>query len=218
MKKGLVSVVAAFATASSAVASPPVEIPSRKVLIGAYPSLYKAAVKSPRIDERRDVLTHGRASNGKVVWDLVASESRRLWLAFHPKARVEIDRARIYRAITKKRPYWPENKRLVYAWWMSRGKPEADFSCLATIVDRYENGTWHVRMVYGRRVLSVDAFLTTGLAGGIPQALPPRKMASAGADWATNPVTQFRWMAGYARGRYGSSCGALGYRQGHSYY
>jgi hypothetical protein len=45
-------------------------------------------------------------------------------------------------------------------------------------------------------------------AYGIPQALPGSKMASAGADWATNPETQMRWGLDYIRGRYGSPCGA----------
>lgn len=39
---------------------------------------------------------------------------------------------------------------------------------------------------------------------GLAQATPGGKMASAGADWATNPVTQLRWASGYATGRYGS--------------
>ncbi len=39
---------------------------------------------------------------------------------------------------------------------------------------------------------------------GLAQATPGGKMASAGADWATNPVTQLRWSSGYAIGRYGS--------------
>jgi uncharacterized protein YabE (DUF348 family) len=39
---------------------------------------------------------------------------------------------------------------------------------------------------------------------GLGQATPGSKMASAGADWATNPVTQLRWCSGYAIGRYGS--------------
>jgi len=34
-------------------------------------------------------------------------------------------------------------------------------------------------------------------AYGIPQALPASKMASAGADWRTNPQTQLRWMMSY---------------------
>jgi resuscitation-promoting factor RpfB len=41
-------------------------------------------------------------------------------------------------------------------------------------------------------------------AYGLCQALPGSKMASAGADWATNPVTQLRWCNGYAVSRYGS--------------
>lgn len=41
-------------------------------------------------------------------------------------------------------------------------------------------------------------------ATGVCQALPGSKMASAGKDWATNPITQLRWCNGYAVGRYGS--------------
>ncbi|MFD6178604.1 MULTISPECIES: aggregation-promoting factor C-terminal-like domain-containing protein [unclassified Isoptericola] len=45
-------------------------------------------------------------------------------------------------------------------------------------------------------------------AYGIPQALPGTKMASAGADWRTNPSTQIEWGLGYIAGRYGTPCGA----------
>lgn len=45
-------------------------------------------------------------------------------------------------------------------------------------------------------------------AYGIPQALPPGKMASAGADWATNPYTQLRWMVGYIGSRWGDPIAA----------
>ena len=41
-------------------------------------------------------------------------------------------------------------------------------------------------------------------AFGIPQALPGSKMASAGADWQTNPVTQMKWGLEYIKNRYGS--------------
>ncbi len=44
----------------------------------------------------------------------------------------------------------------------------------------------------------------TSGATGICQALPGSKMASAGPDWETNPITQLRWCNGYAIGRYGS--------------
>ncbi|HYN29492.1 MAG TPA: hypothetical protein VES95_06440 [Dermatophilaceae bacterium] len=46
-------------------------------------------------------------------------------------------------------------------------------------------------------------------AYGIPQALPGRKMASAGSDWRTNPVTQIRWGLRYIEGSYGTPCAAL---------
>ena len=39
---------------------------------------------------------------------------------------------------------------------------------------------------------------------GLCQATPGAKMASAGSDWATNPITQLKWCTGYADDRYGS--------------
>lgn len=55
-------------------------------------------------------------------------------------------------------------------------------------------------------------------AYGIPQSLPGSKMASAGADWRTNPRTQLRWMMGYIQDRYGSPCGAWGHSQQTGWY
>jgi hypothetical protein len=45
-------------------------------------------------------------------------------------------------------------------------------------------------------------------AFGIPQAVPGSKMASFGADWRTNPVTQIKWGLSYIKGRYKTPCGA----------
>jgi hypothetical protein len=45
-------------------------------------------------------------------------------------------------------------------------------------------------------------------AYGIPQALPGKKMATAGADWKTSPATQIKWGLGYIKGRYDTPCGA----------
>lgn len=55
-------------------------------------------------------------------------------------------------------------------------------------------------------------------AYGIPQALPGSKMASAGADWRTNPATQISWGLGYISGRYGTPCGAWGAFQSKGWY
>ena len=45
-------------------------------------------------------------------------------------------------------------------------------------------------------------------AFGIPQALPASRMASAGADWRTNPATQVKWGLSYIKVRYGTACNA----------
>ncbi len=71
------------------------------------------------------------------------------------------------------------------------------FACLDALVQR--ESRWRV-----------DATNRSSGAYGLPQALPGSKMASAGADWRTNPVTQLRWMVAYLAGRYGgSACRAL---------
>jgi len=58
----------------------------------------------------------------------------------------------------------------------------------------------------------------TGETYGIPQALPGSKMASAGADWATNPVTQIKWGLGYVKARYGTPCDAWRFWAAHTWY
>lgn len=55
-------------------------------------------------------------------------------------------------------------------------------------------------------------------AYGIPQSLPGEKMASAGADWATNPATQIKWGLGYIEARYGTPCAAWGHSQRKNWY
>jgi len=73
------------------------------------------------------------------------------------------------------------------------GIPESDYVYVDYIVGR-ESG-WRVNA-------------SNGQTWGLCQALPGSKMASAGADWQTNPVTQLNWCTGYAKGRYGSWAGA----------
>jgi hypothetical protein len=55
-------------------------------------------------------------------------------------------------------------------------------------------------------------------AYGIPQSLPGSKMASAGADWQTNPATQIEWGLGYIRDTYGSPCSAWGHSESSGWY
>ena len=55
-------------------------------------------------------------------------------------------------------------------------------------------------------------------AYGLPQALPGSKMASHGADWATNPYTQLAWMYDYMVSRYGSVEGAYNHSMTKGWY
>ena len=79
------------------------------------------------------------------------------------------------------------------------------FSCLVKLWTKESNWNSHALNSYSG-------------AYGIPQALPGSKMASAGADWQTNPATQIKWGLGYIKGRYGTPCGAWGHSQSTGWY
>jgi hypothetical protein len=92
-----------------------------------------------------------------------------------------------------------------YELVMARGWGEDQFSCLVSLFNRESH--WNV---YAGNPVSG--------AYGIPQALPGSKMASAGADWQTNPRTQITWGLNYIAGRYITPCGAWGHSQAKGWY
>jgi hypothetical protein len=55
-------------------------------------------------------------------------------------------------------------------------------------------------------------------AYGIPQALPASKMASAGADYLTDPTTQIKWGLGYISDVYGTPCEAWDHEEADGWY
>lgn len=73
-------------------------------------------------------------------------------------------------------------------------------------------------LIYHESGCRVGATNASSGAYGIPQALPGNKMASAGSDWETNPVTQIKWMAKYVTGRYGGWSQAMSYWWEHHWY
>jgi hypothetical protein len=79
------------------------------------------------------------------------------------------------------------------------------YQCFSNIVSR-ESG-WN----YQATNASSGAY-------GLVQALPGSKMASAGADWRTNPATQIKWGLNYMNSRYDSPCGAWSFWQANHYY
>ncbi len=94
---------------------------------------------------------------------------------------------------------------IAYDMVLARGWGDDQFSCLVALWNK-ESG-WNT-----------FAMNKSSGAYGIPQSLPGSKMASAGADWATNPATQITWGLGYISGRYGTPCGAWGASQQKGWY
>jgi hypothetical protein len=95
-------------------------------------------------------------------------------------------------------------KSIAFQMMTSFGFPTSEFSCLDSLWTR-ESG-W----IY-------DAENASG-AYGIPQSLPASKMASAGADYMTNPATQIRWGLGYIQQVYGNPCAAWNFELANGYY
>jgi hypothetical protein len=86
----------------------------------------------------------------------------------------------------------------------SFGFSTSQFSCLDNIWTRESGWRYNAENASG--------------AYGIPQALPGDKMASAGADWMTDPTTQIRWGLGYIKSTYGTPCDAWSFWQAHGWY
>lgn len=93
---------------------------------------------------------------------------------------------------------------IAYNMLASFGFAHSQFGCLDNIWTRESGWRYNAENASG--------------AYGIPQALPGSKMASAGADWATNPTTQIKWGLGYIKSTYGSPCNAWAFWQGHGWY
>jgi len=76
-----------------------------------------------------------------------------------------------------------------------RGWGQGQFACLDSLWTKESGWRWNA---------------DNGGSGayGIPQSLPGSKMASAGADWTTNPTTQITWGLQYIASSYGTPCGA----------
>lgn len=71
-----------------------------------------------------------------------------------------------------------------------------------------------------RRESGCNPFAMNASSGayGIPQSLPASKMASAGADYMENPVTQLKWMKSYTLARYGSFAAAIVFHNNNGWY
>lgn len=87
-------------------------------------------------------------------------------------------------------------KAFAYDLGSQLGWGQDQYSCLVKLWNRESNWNYLAQN-------------TSSGAYGIPQALPGDRMATEGADWATNPQTQIRWGVKYIQHRYKNPCNAL---------
>lgn len=87
-------------------------------------------------------------------------------------------------------------------WMAAAGISASDYGYVEYIVMR-EGGWCPVRWQGDAGCINHGSAPSRG-GYGLVQATPGNKMASAGSDWLTNPITQLKWANGYAVGRYGS--------------
>jgi hypothetical protein len=134
----------------------------------------------------------------------LAGKQRRAQTKAEHRKRLE-RKARAARAAERARLAAMDPRDLARAMLSQRGWGSGQFRCLDSLWQRESGWNRHAQN-------------RSSGAYGIPQALPGSKMASAGADWRTNPVTQIRWGLQYIRASYGSPCAAWGHSQSHGWY
>lgn len=155
------------------------------------PAIARAAVGDPSTP----------SSAAAPVWPLPTANGLR-----HLPLRVENDRQRHHHRASRAAIRASMSPRdIARAMLLREGGSDTQWTCLDELWGR-ESG-W-------------ETTVTNGSSGayGIPQALPAWKMASAGADWRTNPVTQIRWGLSYIADKYGTPCVALSHSNSYGYY
>ncbi len=93
---------------------------------------------------------------------------------------------------------------IAYGLLPAYGFSTSQFGCLDDLWNQESGWRWNAENASG--------------AYGIPQALPGSKMASAGADWLTDPTTQIKWGLGYIKAEYGTPCGAWDHEVAYGWY
>ena len=96
-----------------------------------------------------------------------------------------------------------ESKRLMLE---AAGIPKSDWLFVNYIISKESRWQYQVWNYQGSK------------AYGLCQALPAHKMASAGSDYMSNPITQLKWCHSYALKRYGSWQKAVNFWQKNSWW
>jgi hypothetical protein len=97
-------------------------------------------------------------------------------------------------------------KRYALSLVRANGWGYSEFLCLDALWTKESNWRW-------------NALNKHSGAYGIPQAYPASKLASAGADWRSNPFTQIRWGIDYIkRSGHRTPCSAWRHSETHNSY
>ena len=167
-------------------------------IVDPYSGAYAATTVAPA--------DHGPTQNFAAGSDFSTSFNRDGYSVTKPPPPVIVAAARVARAAPASGTPDPGTAQAIaFDMVMARGWGQGEFDCLVALWNRESH--WNV---YANNAGSG--------AYGIPQALPGSKMASAGADWATNPATQITWGLGYISGRYATPCGAWNSSQTRGWY
>ena len=150
----------------------------------------------------KNVLRHNVVVNRKVAWRWQARAGLARSRTRHHELRASVDYLHHLVRMWHDRAYAAMKATKSGA---SSGGTVAVDSCLRTLIGR-EGG------------MNPHAYNASSGAYGAPQALPGSKMASAGADWRDNLMTQIRWMVGYVNSRWGGSCAALAHSYSYGWY
>jgi hypothetical protein len=153
-----------------------------------------------KVRQNRDAATRSlrRSAEAEVAAES-AGRTLRAAVKARQKQKAAIDRAKAGVTFDGEVPgscqEYSGNRAIGCTLMLAAGFEIAQFPCLEQLWD-HESGWNHRAENKGSG------------AYGIPQAYPGSKMATAGADWRTNPATQIKWGLGYVKGRYKTPCGA----------
>ncbi|MDC0772211.1 transglycosylase SLT domain-containing protein [Streptomyces sp. HD] len=167
--------------------------------IAADNSARRTAEQTARKQAAQDAIAKQKAAQQKADQQKALQEAKERQEAQQKAARSSTGSAPI--SLAPQSSYTAADAKAIARQMMSSDQ----FQCFSNIVD-HESG-WNYKAVN-----------PSSGAYGLVQAYPGSKMASAGADWQTNPATQIKWGLNYMNDRYGSPCEAWAFWQANGSY
>lgn len=159
------------------------------------PEVKEVSVPGPTVTER-EVREHKIPVPGPTVTKKVVETK-----TVRPKAPKEVSRSNERKWEAPKKSKAPSGS----ARDIARQIFGSQFSCADALIQK--ESSWNVQ-----------ATNPSSGAYGLPQALPPSKMAPYGSDWRTSAQTQLTWMKAYLDGRYGGACAGWEFWKSHHWY